>query len=609
MVMIHGRRVRQHLAVALSFLGCMLVGCSDDAPGTLQFLDPVEAGESVGVEYRRSAQDPFNPGDTLYLSVVYTRPEGRVIARYLPDRTDEESLHFTFVIPEGAEFVRCILCAREQPLQSRELAAIVTKDDVPVRGSLRHAMLYAQNHTEARRLFDEIARLHPDDDQRYAALWYGEFRSGMASLSHVEEVVSTTSAPLGSGDSKERDGDRSALQALAAFYGGDVDVTIQRLASLQAMRDMQSPLVCEVLRQIWIVCFGMHAAEMDDDTRYRVGRVILDLASAGVKDLDLFTEIARAFPRFSGGHDSLRIERVVACATRAMDASDGAVALGQMELVRHLMDYWDARHSTREVRELYERHAASLERSLLWHAGNDNPWVSFMPQYGIESECRSLYGKALARSGEPERARVVLEDLIRRDTRPDNLYAICEALRLLGRMAADAKDTVEFNRLRERFVDCQCRSDAQDVFKVGRRPGGDGGVPARATSRYLVPLAWVETDIGRVALNVDDGIPRLLLMTSKTCSICDIQLPAIARLARRWNPRTQLLLVQYEGDAAGSTLKRLVPQGIPVLNHKQVLQAFNIRGVPDVRLIVNGEVVVSGVTDSVSFKRVLSTLN
>lgn len=593
------------------FIALMLYsGCDEKVErGTFRFLDAVEVGSEVRVEYHWSPEDPFVPEDTLYLSVTYLREGSSLHARYLPDCVDGDILRFAFNLPEGTEFIACVLCAREQILQSRELSALVTRADVPVRGALPRAIRNAGSHAEALQLFDEDARLYPADLRRHAALWYGEYRSGMPGLSHVDAVLRSPLGGVRRTGSPGSAADTIALRALATFYSGDVENTITTLTALQSSGEgLRHPLVADVLQQIWIACFGLRASPIDDSLRYRVGRVILDLVPKGVMDLTLSTDIARAFPAWVRQEDSARLDHFVAAATRRLNTSSPVEMMGRLELLVHLIDFQDARQRPNEVRRLFERHAASIEQGLLWYASAEHPWVSVMPSYGVESKCRFLYGKALAASGEPEKARSVLRPLVARNTQPENLFAICGSLEILGRLASDASDTIEFQRLQDRHADCQCRPKPESVFSAGNSASSNGKVLSHPVSRYRVPLAWVETDTGRIALNAGDGIPRLLLVTSRSCTVCDIQLPAIARIARRWNTRTQLLLVQSEGDAAGSLLRKLVPQSIPILNHREVLQAFNVRGVPDVRLIVNGEVIIFGITDSVSFARVIASL-
>lgn len=588
----------------------VIPGCGESLqPGVLNLLDPVEAGKTIRVEYTRSKDDPFGASDTLFLTVMSVTPDRMRCARYLPEYSNKDKLRFSFTIPAGTEYIHCTLCPREQPLQSRELAALVTLKDEPVRGAIRHAILNAKSHNEALDAFKEDERRYPEDPMRIPALWYGEFRSGMPKLSYISsdsphsihidlpDRVSLSSA------------DNIALQALAAFYTNDSESVLANLKSLSSVGSgLQHPVVAEALRQIWVGCYGPHTVPLSDSHRTLIVRQIFDIIPKGVNNLALHTTIARELERFADPEDNLRIDRFVSTVSDMLDTIKIPELLVRIEHIRHIMKYYDDRNRPFDVIRVFEKNKAAISRSLLWISQPEDPWVSVMPNYGVESYATFLYGKALYRTENKTKAWPVLHSLVNRATRPDNTFAICQALEVLGKISQDDSNLSEFDQLQHRFADCQCPQIAGGVFSNTKGLHGTESTPSRSTSGYRVPLAWVQTDAGRIALNALDGIPRLLLVTSRTCGVCDIQLPAIARACRLWNTQVQVLLVQTEGNSSTAMIRPHLSPCIPVINHNDVLQAFNVRGVPDVRLILNGQVILEGVADSSSFARVTKTL-
>jgi hypothetical protein len=109
-------------------------GCAEPEAG-LHFIGELERWETVRVEYQRTADDVFTSSDSLFLTVVFLGFEGNLIARYTPTDDAGGLLTFTFDVPGSAEYVRCILSPREQPLQSVEVSGLVLANGIPVPGA------------------------------------------------------------------------------------------------------------------------------------------------------------------------------------------------------------------------------------------------------------------------------------------------------------------------------------------------------------------------------------------------------------------------------------------------------------------------------------------
>jgi hypothetical protein len=286
-------------------------------------------------------------------------------------------------------------------------------------------------------------------------------------------------------------------------------------------------------------------------------------------------------------------------------------AVLRMELLRHLLVYYDTQGRWADLIRLVELKSDALDHSLIWHSSQSVPWVSISPEYGIESESRLLYGEALISIGQNARGVSVLRELSRRRTRPENRYAVCRAIETLGSIALEAADTAKYVEWKNRFAECQCVPREDGLFKMD--PGIDtkydrGSSGKESTTGYHVPLSVLETTQGKVSLNKKDGVPRVLLITSNTCSVCETQLPAIARAAIRWNPKAQLYGMSLDETADPLSHMGGMPKHEIILNVQEVSRAFHVRGVPDVRVLLNGKVVVEGATDSSSFIRALQSI-
>ncbi|MDT8322800.1 MAG: hypothetical protein RRA94_01710 [Bacteroidota bacterium] len=600
-----------HLLFLCSVGGVFLLlipacGADESAPG-LHFRSELERYSRITVQYVRGVDDAFAREDTLFLTVVLLGDSRNLIARYRPTVMSDNELRFAFDLPEMAEYVRCILSPREQPLQSLEVSGMVLQDGTPVKGALPHAILRVRSYEEAIRLFEEDVALYPNDYRRYPALWYGEVRSGMQSLSHVSDLRSDSSVST----IAEGEGDIRALLSLAALYAGDYETALQNLRFVEKrQRKKYISVLPEVFRQMWNACYGPRAVESSDSTRSLIaGAVVRGVIQNETSNLEVLSIVTRTLVGVSDSVLSSLSEAFFLHADGVLRRTPTREALLRMELLRHVLVFYESRQQWDDLLRLAELQGVLLKRSLLWCSGSDDPWVAMAPEYGIEAESRLLYGIALLRTGREEEGTSVLHELSMRRTRPENRYAICRALETLAAHAIANAETAQLQELQSRHIECQCPSvddlfDRTEVNRISAKREENH----ESVRGYRVPLAMLESTSGRTALNAKDGIPRVLFVTSDNCSVCESQIPAIARAAMAWNPDAQLFGMNLDGVMRGASLLHNMPPHWTITNVREVVNAFNVRGVPDVRVILNGNVVIEGVTDSSAFARALRSL-
>lgn len=586
----------------------LIPACSakESGPG-LRFMSELERNTSVVVQYVRGTDEVFAQEDSLFLTVVFLCDSRNLIARFRPNAKSDDELRFAFDLPEMAEYVRCILSPREQPLQSLEVSGIVLQDGTPVKGALPHAILRARSYEEAIRHFNEDATLHPDDLRRYPALWYGEVRSGMRSLSHVSELGkdSTNSRP------DEVDGDVRALLSLAALYSGKYERALENLRIFEERRARTFTSVWpEVYRQMWNACYGPHAVVDSDSIRNLIADAVLrGVVQREISDLGVLSIVARTIVSSSNAVDASLSDAFFQHAENVLRKASVNEILLRMELLRHVLVFQESRQRWDEIVQTAMQHDAVLQRSLIWCSRSDDPWVAMAPEYGIESESHLLYGIALLRTGREEEGVSVLQALSERRTRPENRYAICRALETLASRAIATAEMEQLEELQTRHSDCLCPpvDSLFDRTEV-KRMSTERNENHKNVTGYRVPLAILESTSGRIALNAKDDIPRVLLVTSDNCSVCESQIPAIARAVQAWNPDAQLFGMNLDGVTSHTPLLHDMPPHRVITNVREVTLAFHIRGVPDVRVVLNGNVVLEGVTDSSAFARALKSL-
>ena len=167
---------------AVFILACLLLSActKPETHGAFTVPEHIEAGETIEISYdRKSAESKFGTDDSLWLAVVYYNRDDNEIARFRDATHGERKATFTVRIPENAAHVLFQIGMREQMITVDEITCIVTKNGVPVPGSLPPAIMRASTGVEAKEMFDEDKRLYPESLDRYVKFWSGLGRSGL----------------------------------------------------------------------------------------------------------------------------------------------------------------------------------------------------------------------------------------------------------------------------------------------------------------------------------------------------------------------------------------------------------------------------------------------
>jgi hypothetical protein len=107
---------------------------------------------------------------------------------------------------------------------------------------------------------------------------------------------------------------------------------------------------------------------------------------------------------------------------------------------------------------------------------------------------------------------------------------------------------------------------------------------------------------------VADDVYRLFLFTGKFCSICEIEYPGIIEAALRLLPSVAIFCVDVNGKDEENPYLLGNPAITWVRNYREAVSAFRVRGIPSLRLLYNGEVILDGTTNARSFSTALSEM-
>jgi hypothetical protein len=605
--------------ILISMLTCCLLLSCDTTEQYGAFLVPesIEAGETVRITYDlTSAESKFRRTDSLYMTAIYFMPDGYSVARFADPAPGDGKASFTLDIPEDAVYTQFQVGLREQLVTIDDVTCIITRDGVPVRGALRYAIRSASSGEVAKELFDEDRRLYPGSLPRYVSLWTGFGKSGLGKHIRLEELPPAADCELEDGSPASTTGDVNAVRALGHFFREEYQEALRELVAIRVSGAAVRTLAgTEALLILWNEMHGIGVTcTLPDEQILYFTRNVLDIAGRGqCASPDLLWHILRVFR----SPDSTlvapgQMDAVVAQAIRVLDKSTEREMMQRMSLLNRTLEWLHARDRWRDVIRLYESKRGSFARAVRWCGPVEDPWVAVFPAYGIESGCMLHYGQALLRSGEHGRGENVLRSLIRRESGPDYQYAICEAINELAERAAGAVDTAEVLKLYARSADCACRPEKMQnlLARLNIDPKRIRAMSdVRPSSvRYRVPISGVKTKQGPRRLDAADGVYRLVLFTGASCSVCRKVFPGIMDAAQAWDDKLEIYYVDEKGETRGHELRGRERGMHIVLNYREFFSAFRVRALPEMRLILNGEVILEGVTNAQSFKAALSEL-
>jgi hypothetical protein len=609
---------RSSVVSLLVLAGLILAGCSDpETFGAFSVPEHIEAGETIEITYdRMSAESKFGTDDSLWLAVVYYNRDDNDIARFRDETHGERNATFTVRIPAGTVHVLFQVGMREQMISVDEITCIVTKHGVPVAGSLAPAIMRASTGVEAKELFDEDKRLYPESLDRYVMFWMGLGRSGLVKEIDIGGLPKQGNVLEGKGAPAAFSPDMAAVRMLGYFYRAEHDKALRELEYLLSSRDeIRTKAGAEALNMVWGEMLGPGSTSLlpREQIRSYATRIAAVVEQRQCLDPELMTSILR----LDRSRDSsvLSPESRSELVQRAVGILDGETdrrLLQHTELLHHALAWLDRNGRSREVIRLIEDKRKVLDRSTEWCRTPDDPYVEFFPSYGVEAQCLLYYGRALLRSGEVDKGEKVLRELLERDNMPDYQYAICRGINELAERAADASDTAEVRQLYMLSLARGCRPEPMEKILASLKidPKSIAGSSERrlTTMRYRVPISEIATRRGKRNLAASDNVYRLILFTGASCSICRKEFPGIMKHAMAWDKKLEIYYVDVEGEVREKELRGAEQGTNIVLNHKEMFAAFHVRALPEMRLILNGEVILEGVTDAQSFKAALSEL-
>ena len=604
---------------AVFILACLLLSActKPETHGAFTVPEHIEAGETIEISYdRKSAESKFGTDDSLWLAVVYYNRDDNEIARFRDATHGERKATFTVRIPENAAHVLFQIGMREQMITVDEITCIVTKNGVPVPGSLPPAIMRASTGVEAKEMFDEDKRLYPESLDRYVKFWSGLGRSGLLKEIDIGGLPKQGNLQEGKGAPVAFSPEIAAVRMLGFYYRSEHDKALRELEYLLSSRDaIKTRAGAEALFLVWNEILGPGSSNLlsDEQIRSYATRMAAIVAQRQCLDPDLVISILRLEDSpdssiLSPGARTEIGERAMEILYRTTDRQ----LLQKMELLLYISIWLDKYGRSRELIRLIEDKRKVLEHSTQWCRTPDDPYVHILPSYGFESQCMLYYGRALLRSGEVDKGEKVLRDLIERDNRPDYQYAICSGINELAERAAAASDTETVRQLYMLSLDRGCRPEPMEKILAGLKIDPNSlasGSEGRPTSmRYRVPISEVATKRGKRNLAASDNVYRLILFTGASCSICRKEFPGIMKHAMAWDKQLEIYYVDVEGEVREKELRGAEQRTNIVLNHKEMFAAFRVRALPEMRLIKNGEVILEGVTSTASFKLAMADL-
>ncbi len=595
---------------------CLLVSCDKtEQYGAFLVPESIEAGETIHIAYDLTSKDSkFRQTDSLYLTAKYFSPDGYSVTRLANPGHGDEKASFALDIPEDAVYTQFQVGLREQLVTIDDVTCMITRDGVPVRGAMHYGIRSASNADDAKELFDEDRRLYPGSLPRYVSLWTGLGKSGLGKHIRFDELPPAADCELEDGSPATTTADYEAVRALGYFFREEYQDALREIVAIRVSGAVVRSLAgTEALLTMWNEMHGIDAtcAMPDEQTRYFT-RNVLDIAGRGkCTSPDLLWHMLRLLRSPDSTLAAPRqMDAVVAQAIRVLDNSTEREMMQRMSLLHYTLECLHAGGWWRDVIRLYESKRGSLARALRWCGPVEDPWVPIFPAYGVESACVLHYGQALLQTGDDGNGEKVLRALSRRENRPDYQYAICEAINALAERAARAADTADVRKLYARSVDCACRPEKMQAIlsrlNIDPKSISAGSEGRPASMRYPVPVSMVKTMQGPRRLDAVDGVYRLVLFTGASCSVCRKEFPGIMDAALAWDDKLEIYYVDEKGETREHELRGRERGMHVVLNYRELFTAFRVRALPEMRLILNGEVILEGVTNARSFKAALA---